>query len=211
MNELWNYFKQLLRKSESSSPSDPLIHELIARDEAETRDYQRWKSTLVRRRLQGWLADQYVVFRVDPEAVDEALDFLDTPSSKGFAVHLHMTRYSRRDCTHFFDFLKERVLRLDYRTQISDTRSYQREDWVETVERHYLKPRPGYFQGHDFQDGDKMNQRYGNITIELRLRDEVPHYLIFRATSYRDRLFTEAKDFHLLMQRILDQEEASPE
>lgn len=197
MPNLWEQFKNLFKEAEQSSPSKPLIHELIQREEAEVKDYNFWKSTLVRRRLIDWLNDQYAIFLFQPNDIDEALDFLDTPSSKGFVIHFHRTRYSRRDVTHFFDYLKERVLQLDYRPQISDTRTYNRPQWVETVQRHYLKPKP------DFEREGKINQQFGNVTIEFELRDDNVHNLKFRATSYKDRLFEDAREFSELMKLVI--------
>jgi len=200
MTDPWKYFKELFRKAESSSPSQPLIHELIERTPEELADYDHWKSTLVCRRLRDWLADQYAIFRVEPENIDEGMDFLNTPSSKGFAIHFFKTRYSRRDATHFFDFLKEKVKELGYRTQISDSRSYQRANWVERIDRHYLKP-PASFSHHAATG--RFEQRYGNITVELELRNDQVHNLRFRATAYRDHLFEDAEEFKDLIQQLV--------
>ena len=197
MADLWDYFKNLFKKASESTPSNPLIHEVIERSEEEKADFLHWKETLVRRRLQAWLSDQYAIFQVLPEDIDESLDFLNTPSSKGFVIYFHQTQYSKRDTLHFLDFLKGQVLQLDYRVQISDRRSYQRSNWVETVERHYLKPKP------DFSDPDKFDQQYGNITILLEMRNDQPHQLKFQATVYQDSKYQEGKDFKELMQRLL--------
>lgn len=197
MADIWNYLKGLFTKSEESSPSQPYIHEMIERSGDEKADYEHWKNTLVRRRLIDWLSDQYAMFKVLPKDVDESMDFLDTASSKGFVIHFHRTRYSRRDVTHLMDYLKEQVLNLDYRTQVSDARIFNRTNWIETVERHYLKPKP------DFMTEGKSNQKYGNVTIEMILRNEQPHQLKFQATSYTDHMFQDAHDFEELMQAVL--------
>lgn len=197
MADIWNYLKGLFSQSEESSPAQPYIHEMIERSEAEREDYARWKETLVCRRLIDWLSDQYAIFKVLPDDVDEAMDFLHTPSSKGFVIHFHKTRYSRRDVTFLLDYLKERVLALDYKTQISDTRTYNRDNWVETIERHYLKPKP------DFMREGKFNQKYGNVTIDMSLRNDQPFRLKLQATIYKDHMFKEADAFQDLMQAIL--------
>ena len=196
MAEFWNYIKGLFQSGEESTPSQPALHELIERDAKEKEDYEFWKGTLVRRRLQDWLIDQYAIFRVLPRDIDDSLDFLNTPSSKGFVVHFYKTQYSERDVQHFFDFLKEKVLALDYRTQISDKRVYSRPQWVEKVERHYLKPRP-----KPNEDGT-FRQLFGNVMIELESRNDKAHYLKFRATSYVDRLYEEPGEFKELMQAL---------
>lgn len=197
MANLWDQFKRLFQQAETSSPSQPAVHELIQRTEAEQTDYERWKSSLIKRRLIDWLADQYAIFRVLPDDIDAAIDFLNTPSSKGFVVHFHETNYNRQEITHLFDYLKEMVLQLNYRTQVSDTRTYSRANWVETTERHYLKPRSS------FVEGQKLNQRYGNIMIELEIRDDLVRNLRFRATTYKDRQFEEADPFEDLMNGLL--------
>jgi hypothetical protein len=48
----------------------------------------------------------------------------------------------------------------------------------------------------------KLRQRFGNVTIELYLRDDRPYQLRFRATSYRDHLFQEAEPFDTLVQSL---------
>lgn len=199
MADIWEFFKGLFNKAEESAPNRPLVHEVITRTEDEQADLEQWKETLVCRRLKDWLSDQYAVFRVAPDSIDEALDFLDTPSSKGFVIHFYKTRYSERDVTHFLDYLKHKVLDLEYRTQVSDRRSYQKKGKVEMVERHYLKPRTGAYD----VENPKFRQRYGNVMIELTFRNDTPYNLKFRATTYRDHQFHEAKDFGDLMQAVL--------
>lgn len=184
---------------ETSSPSQPAIHEMLTRTEAEKTDYERWKTSLIKRRLLDWLADQYAMYKVLPNDIDASIDFLNTPASKGFVIHFYKTNYTRDEVSHLFHFLKERVLDLNYRTQISDTRTYSRSQWVETVERHYLKPRSS------FQPNEKLNQGFGNVTIELELRDDQVHYLRFRATIYKDSQFHEAQSFEELLNGILSE------
>lgn len=197
MAKLWDYIKQLFQEAEQSSPSKPVVHKMIERTEEEKQDYLQWREGLVRRRLVDWLRDQYAIFQVLPDDIDEALDFLNTPSSKGFVIHFYKTNYSKREVFHLFDYLKEKVLDLNYRTQISDSRTYNKPNWVETTERHYLKPRP------NFEAGKKLKQAFGNVMIEVELRDEKVRNLRFRATVYKDHQFEDAEDFKDLMRELL--------
>lgn len=204
MPSLWKKIQNLFRPDSIETHHDaslyniPAIHEIIQRSEAEKNDYAQWRQTLVRRRLVDWLSAQYTISRVLPNDIDDGFDFLDTPSSKGFVIHFYKTNYSLRDTTQFFDYLKEQILQLEYWPQISDTRTYNRPGWVETVERHYLKPKPDFLNQKSL-----VNQRFGNITIENILRNNQPYHLKFRVNSYNDHLFSQPKDFHELMQAIL--------
>jgi len=197
MPDVWDYFKNLFKKAEISSPASPLIHEMIQRSTEETNDYLFWKNTLVCHRLRAWISEQHVVFQINPDNLDEAVDFLDTPSSKGFVIHFYKTRYNHRDVVHLFDYLKEQVLKINYRTQISDTRAYERPNWVESVQRHYLKPRSQQ------NEQGKFNQQFGNVMIELTFRNDQVYNLKFRATSYQDFQFSEALDFKDLIRKVL--------
>ncbi len=196
MSDFWKYIKNIFKAAEESSPNQPVIHELIIRTDEEQKDYDYWKETLVRRRLSDWLNQQYAIYKVLPNDIDEGLNFLNTPSSKGFAIHFHQTQYSKRDAVHFMDYLKERVLSLNYRTQISDARVFNRTNWVEAIQRHYLKPRI------NFEEGKKTNQKFGNITIELVFRNDIPYQLKFQATTYSDSLYKDASDFSDLMNHL---------
>jgi hypothetical protein len=195
MASIWQQVKELFERAEDSSPAHPAIHELIERSAEDQLDYQQWKTTLSKQRLLDWLIDQYAVFLSDGRQ-DRAIDFLDTPSSKGFVMHFHETQYSEREITHFFDYLKERVQALNYRSDISDRRVFSRAQWVESQERHYLKPRNKYVEN------EAINQRFGNITIELEKRDDQVRNLRLRATIYKDALYQEAKTFPSLMMAL---------
>ena len=191
----WDQITNLFREAEESTSSAPAVHELIERDEEELTDYARWRETLGSRRLLDWLQDQYAVHRGNGRT-DEAIGFLETASTKGFVIYFHQTNYTRREINHFFHYLKERVQTLDYRSDISDRRVFSRRDWVETQERHYLKPRKNYVEG------ELINQAFGNITIEFELRDDRPHNLRLRATVYQDALYREAESFRALMMAL---------
>jgi len=173
------------------------MHELIRRDDAFKEEYDNWKSSYILRRLLDDIRDAYTGYQATPRRKTPHIDFLDIPSSKGFIFHFHATNYSRKEATFLFDYFKERIRTLNYRTQISDTRTYTRNHWVETVERHYLKPR------FDIVEGEQMNQQYGNITIELEIRNDKIHHLRLRATHYQDRNFSPVLDFSELMTFLL--------
>ena len=197
MTSVWDFFKKFFQEAEQSSASRPIIREALERSTEEKEAFENWKGTLACRRIIGTLAEGYAMYQSMPESVDRALTFLDTPSSKGFAIHFPQMDCSRQDASHLLDLFLEKVRLFNYRLQHSDTRTWSEKDWAQTVDRYYLKPRQSW------AEGQKIDQLFGNITIELALRNDQPHLLTFRATSYADRLYAEAADFHELMQAIL--------
>ena len=198
MSDFWKKIKSLFSSVEESSSSNPAVHELIERSEEELKNYTAWKNSLSQRRLMDWLNSEYITYLTSPDNVDQSISFLNTPSSKGFVILFNRTNYNLEEITFLFDLLKEKVLALPYRTYVSDYRTYMKNDKVETVQRHYLKPSLKLKVA-----GEKAGQAYGNITIELLLRNKKVVNLKFSATSYRDHQFKDASDFDELMRKIL--------
>ncbi len=202
MSDLWNYIKNIFQSTANSSASNPAIHELIQRSEAEIQDYEKWKKSLVCRRLLDWVNNQYAAYLLHPAEIDEAIDFLRTPSAKGFVIYFRKMNYSKREIQHFFDLLKEQVKKLGYRSYVSDTRTYTKGKWVENIQRHYLKPRSN-FEQEQARPPQQLGQQYGNINIEICTRDEEVWNLKFSATSYNDRMYKKADDFGGLILELM--------
>ena len=190
---IWSYIKNLFQDVEQSSHTRPYIHETLERSDSELEAYDAWKSDLARHRLINGLGDEYATHRIDPSKVDRSLDFLDTPSMKGFVIHASIGGYQLKELRYLLDYLKERVLSIEYKIYVSDRRIYNRNGKNEMVERHYLKPKV------QLTENEQITQKYGNIRIELKCQNDVPINLKFSATGYHDRLFEETEDFRVLM------------
>ena len=197
MPGIWEYIRGLFEEAAESSASKPLLHAMIERSEGYNNGYQKWQDSLIKRRLLEWLSKQYAIYRVLPKDIDDAMDFLDTRSSNGFVIHFYKTNYNRQEVVYFFDYLKDKMRTLDYKLQISDTRTYNQDKWVETVERHYLKPRLAV------EIEGKNNQGFGNVTISLVFRNDEVYQLKLQATTYSDHQYQEAAAFSELMAAIL--------
>jgi hypothetical protein len=200
--DLWQYFKDLFKAEQESSSLKPYINEPLERSKEEVENYEHWKRTLAKQRLLDWLNAQYALFTMSGESeIDKTIDFLNTPSSKGFVIHFNEQFHNRQDIIYLFDYLKERFLAMNYKSYMSDIRTYNQsrndKTWVETIERHYLKPR------FKVLDDNTFDQRFGNIKIELLFRNDVIRNLQFSATRYHDRNYKEASTFNDLMRELL--------
>ncbi len=192
----WQNIKKLFQASEQSSPVVPAFHEALERDEIFVNKYNTWKNGIVKKRFFTWLIDQYTIYQNQPTNIDQAFDFLDIPTSKGFAVHLFKTNYTKQEAQYILEYLREKAQELRYIKQLADVRSYNRPNWVETVERYYLKP------SRRIESSKKVNQLYGNIRIELLFRNDKVYQLKFSATHYQDHLYEAPKDFSQLIQYL---------
>ncbi len=200
--DLWKYVKDLFKEEAESNKLKPFIQEPLERSEGEEEDYELWKKTLSKRRLLDWLNTQYASFILSGESeIDRTIDFLNIPSSKGFVIHYDRQLHNHKDFLHLFDYLKERVLTMNYKKYMSDVRTYNQtrnnQNYVESIQRHYLKPR------FVVKADNTFDQLYGNIKIELLIRNDVIKNLQFSATHYNDRNFAAADTFNDLMRELL--------
>lgn len=197
MSDFWKKIKNVFSAAEESSSINPTVHEVIERSEEQLADYEHWKNSLAARRLIDWLKNEYFTYLTSPKNIDRSIDFLNSTSKKGFVIHFSRMQYRLEEITFLFDYLKEKVKELPYRTYVSDTRIYPKNDFVETIHRHYLKPSLKLKVA-----GQKAGQAFGNITIEMLLKNDQIVDLKFSATTYRDHQFEEAGDFNDLMKEI---------
>jgi hypothetical protein len=198
MSDFWKKIKNVFSTAEQSSSINPTIHEVIERSGEELKNYEQWKNSLAARRLLDWLKNEYFTYLTSPKNIDHSIDFLNTTSKKGFVIHFSNMQYRLEEITFLFDYLKEKVKELPYRIYVSDTRTYPKNDFVETIHRHYLKPSLKLKVA-----GQKAGQAFGNITIEMLLKNDKIVDLKFSATTYRDHQFKEAGDFNDLMKEII--------
>ena len=203
----WDRVKTLFQEAETSTPTAPAVHEVLTRHKTEAEAYAAWRDGLIRTQLTDWLREQYGFYLTDRSRQDEAIDFLDTPSSKGFVIHFSQTQYSLREAEFLHLYLRERVLSRPYRTQAADSRTYTKNGRTERTDRYYLKPRPdwshpdgGEMDGHT---ANQFEQQFGNILINLVVRNGRPHQLRLSATVYHDRVYKDAKGFGGLMEVLL--------
>ncbi|MFK8008199.1 MAG: hypothetical protein AB8H03_17715 [Saprospiraceae bacterium] len=198
MSDFWKKIKNVFSAAEASSSIHPTIHEIIERSEEELMNYEQWKNSLVARRLIDWLKNEYFTYLTSPKNIDRSIEFLNSTSKKGFVIHFSRMQYRLEEITFLFDYLKEKVKELPYRIYVSDTRTYPKNDFVETIHRHYLKPSLKLKVA-----GQKAGQAFGNITIEMLLKNDEIVDLKFSATTYRDHQFKEAGDFNELMREVI--------
>ena len=205
----WTEVKALFNSAQESSPTEPVLHEVLTRHRTHAEAFAEWRGGLVSRRLVDWLADQYARYLTDRRRVERSIDFLDTPSSKGFVIHFEDLQYSLREAEFTQLYLRQRVLSREYRTQIADTRTYSRGRHTERTDRYYLKPRTNFTAPNgpgapmDGHTADQFDQQFGNVLIELVVRDERPHHLRFSAPVYHDRIYRKADSFGMLMDVVL--------
>lgn len=191
----WKHIKKWMKQEGAQGHlcSQPISHQLIKRSPEYLQEYQRWTNSKCQKDMLAYIANNYKIWKNTPCEQCESIDFLKMKSFRGFVVHFMDLDRDCEEVRHLFDYLKNQIRQLGYRSYVSDIKEFQRARWIEKVERHYLKP-----PLTSNQNG-KREQRFGNINIELLFRDEEPLHMKFSACTYQDSQFSEAEDFEELV------------
>jgi hypothetical protein len=181
-------------------PHLPLIEEPLERNEAYRQRYFRWLNQGEQQQLAVtvWVAWQQKKLK---ETSVLAVHLLQQNGSNGLAVTYHPS-IGPDAFQHFFDWLKDRMLQLGYRHYTSDRRIFDRNSYVETIEKHYLKP-PAWSDATGIPPTQLCNQQYGNVLIEYIMIDQQPSFIRFMAHYYDDHLYTKALAFDDLVREVL--------
>lgn len=191
---MWQRIKTIFQEADESSLSNPILHDVLKRSSEYKDGFYDWKEKQEDAFFYSWLANIHRKY-VEHDQDEKLISFLNTPSKKGFVLHLQHN-YLFDDPQYLMDSIKERVLNLGYRVYLSDQKSYNSTNSIETLQRHYLKP------PLNFQPNKKLSQLFGNIAIQLVLKNDIPRYLKFSATTYQDRMFDDADTFNNLILQL---------
>lgn len=199
MANIFTHFQAtLINNPELAETSKPHTRKSLERTERETRDYEKWKNSPSVAKMLFYLSEECQKHQTNPRKTHDGIDFYNAPSARGFRMHPALTRFSDANVKYFFDFLKERLISLDYCAISSDTSVFKRGDyWVETIHKHVLKARNASGTYAENLVGD-----FGQITIELLLKDDKLCSLRLEATIPDSDLPRPTDDFANLIQLL---------
>jgi hypothetical protein len=192
-----NYVKTLFSRADEGS-KNPLVHEIIIRSEQEQEQYKKWVNSPEKDSFLNFIKQQYELSK-DGKEDQSMIRILDSSPSCGFMLR-YPENFSVENFHHLFDYLKDRVLEMGYKPYMSDRKMYTSNDRAEMVERHHLKPP----RDMKMYGKEKLDQMYGNISIELNKIDDVPTHIRFLCNNYSDSAFIPARDFDELMNKLCD-------
>jgi len=201
MVKLWDFLKPKIKKEEKRSSELSFLHEQVSLKSYDLISFQEWKETKCLPDIQRLISTSYSNFLITQNAKQASLSFLDTKVSSGLIIHCPITSFSKQDLMHVMYFFYLKFEEKGYVLNLADVKSRQKSSWVENIYRHYLKPslRLEKLNG---TNGPVLNQLYGNISIELVSRDDIPYQLKLLANNYHDQNYAPAQDFSDLIEWI---------
>jgi hypothetical protein len=198
MANIFTHFQASILSKPELAETKPLTRKPLVKTEKENKEYDKWKNTSKLAQMLCYLSEECQKHQSSPRKTHDGIDFYAGLSARGFRLHPALTRFSDDHVKFLFAFLKERLVALDYQAVSSDTSVFKRGDyWVETIHRHILKSpnaRGCY--------GENLAGDFGQITIELLLKDDRLCSLRFEATIPDTDLPRPTDDFANLIQLL---------
>ncbi len=129
---------------------------------------------------------------------DPAVHILQTPYANGLAVEFDKP-FSEKTFSGLFFAFGQRVVDLGYQRLSLDRKIQEKADGVSIIEKQYFKPKTALSTS-----GGKIDQLYGNVTIEKELVNNRSQMLKILTTIYSDHLYLKARSFDEFIEVLFD-------
>lgn len=171
-----------------------LLHELIHRSDSYTANYRKWNGSS---NQADFLKDLRTAYYLKSKGIEgkPSVHLLKSQYSNGFAIS-YTDELDQNEFQYLFDWLAVTIENAGYRKSNSDVTIMDKGNFIETREKHYLKPPTG--------KSIPLEQRYGNILIEHISVDDKPSFLKLVANIYNDRSYSKAESFEGLAEYLFD-------
>jgi hypothetical protein len=188
-----NIFKKLFPEGNNSRKT--ILHEVISRKKSESENYQNWLKSEKKDKQLAEIMSAYTLRKHDISTRFTIL--LHTSEySNGFAL-TYNDYFSESEFRFIFDYFRDKVLKMNYRLANSDRKIKEKDNYIETIEKHYLKPPLT-------APNQVSDQLYGNIMIEHISINDKPDYIKILANVYSDRNFLPARNFDEFIEKLFE-------
>lgn len=177
------------------------MHEVLKRSTVDQEAYEAWKGSGAQDVLLQEIAKAYYYKKTNISS-DLDVHLFNTDYANGFAITYH-PKISPKHFQHLSEYFRDKVLEMGYRLVNADRRIIDRDHYVETIEKYYLKPPMSAVDLS--KEVIQVNQLFGNIAIDHVLIDGRPSYLKVMASIYSDRQFQEAQSYDDFISGLFDQ------
>ncbi len=191
---------KLFSKEEIQNTNQPFLREELKRNSNQNIAYSIWLQGEKKEQVCSFIYEQFAKSKVENENVS-IFRSIESGTTKGFMLRF-LAQTEKEDFTCLFDHLKNKTKELNYIVYSSDVRLYNRNEFVEKIERHYLKPSWRVLNTKAVNNTGKMNQLYGNVTIEHHLQNDEPQFIKFVCQHYNDSKYNAPLDFNELLYHI---------
>lgn len=184
--------KSLFPKNSSEEQSENLLTERISRPSYFLEAFEEWQQSIKPNyHCKRLLRNYHEKIRLTDSNVNFYL--YQNRASNGFYFGTE-SFFEEDEYGFMFELFKNRCLKAGYRLNHSKREIAERNEIVQTKEFYYLKPPLPQ------NTVEKINQLWGNISIEMLQNNGKTTYIKLMAHAYNDSLYSQEKKFEELIE-----------
>lgn len=187
MSKLWDFITSRFSEKPKKHSVIPLIHEEYKID-YEQLDYLEWKSSS-KLSFQQNLIFQAYIDTLTNQNNNSDISFSMQNTFSGFRITPNASIKEKLDFLHLQKYIAQTTKALGYIVQMSEIRTREINGEIQTIYNIYMKP------SHRFKVEMPVDQRFGNIQIELSIKQDSIEYLRAKTMVYQDRNYKDPLDF----------------
>lgn len=191
-DDIW---EQLFPGQPNKAPVE--VKETLVRSASYQQDYVEWKSSAQPLALIREIEKAYYFKRNQINGFYQ-VHLLQSAPANGFAISYH-PQIGEKTFKFLFDYWRDRILGLNYRLQNTYRHMREMPAYIQTTEKHYLKPPLRLHR-------TPVNQLYGNVVLEHVQINRQPSFLKVQVNIYADHAYTEALSFDDLATHLFSPE-----
>jgi hypothetical protein len=168
------------------------IHEVLKRSYQFNKSFDQWKSTDEGGNVIAMIRDSYYD-KVLNKMTSIDLEVYHSPYANGIIIYpQHEQR--KIPLTFIMEYIREKLELDDYRLVHADRKIKEQGKMVTGLEKYYLKP--------PLSAEIPIDQKFGNVILELSYNNDSPSKFKMMANVYSDRLYHQPKSFDDLITLI---------
>jgi hypothetical protein len=168
------------------------VHEVLKRSSHFNRSYDQWKSSeIAEDELQTIKNSYYDKVLNKASAID--LEVYHSPYANGMIIYPREGRKTI-SLSYTMEYIREKLELDDYRLVHADRKIKEKGKLVTALEKYYLKP--------PLSAEIPIDQKFGNVILELSYENNSPSKFKLMANIYSDRLYNSPKSFEDLIHLI---------
>jgi len=189
--KILDLLKKQFRSKEKNAPKIPLIREALEDHKIPYEAIQSWFLKEAKKTGKD-IHDNYLNY-IAKQSYAKYFTFYKENGITALSLDIAPAQLSFDQCRKLMTYIALHLKEKKYVIQLNEVSTDTKADTINCTYRYYLKP------SHKLMVELPAEQLYGNVTIELKLKNDHPHRLLLRANYYSDHNYKEHESFESML------------
>jgi hypothetical protein len=192
--KILDLIKKQFKSKEKNSPKIPLIREALEDHKISYEEINTWYTNEAKQ-IGTEIYDGYQKF-LEKKPYPKYLNFHNENGINALSLDITPAKISFDQCRKLMTYISLSLKEKKYVIHLNEVSTDTKADTINCNYRYYLKP------SHKLMTQLPAKQLYGNITIELKLKNDLPHRLLLKANYYSDHNYQEPESYNSMLEYL---------